>query len=100
MDVAAFWMAVAILIYGALLKLQPGLARGWLCICGAAAGGFLAPIAGFFITRLFTSGWTGLAISFWLGLMLMHVGAIIGFLLVLRWTQPPQAIDRPPPEER
>ena len=79
MDVAAFWMAVAILVYGALLKFQPSLARGWLCICGAAAGGFLAFLTGFFVTRLFTSGWSGLAITFWVGLVLLHLGAIAGF---------------------
>jgi hypothetical protein len=100
MDVAAFWMAAAILVYGALLKFQPSLARGWLCICGAAAGGFLAFLTGFFVTRLFTSGWSGLAITFWVGLVLLHLGAIAGFLLVLRWTKLPQTMDSRPPEDR
>jgi hypothetical protein len=81
-------LGAAVLIYFALLKLDPNYARAWLCTgAGLAAffvfGWVVAEIGGLFLGRTYI-----FPLMVWGAPVYLLAGGMGGFYLVWRWTTP------------
>jgi hypothetical protein len=94
----AFWLGIGILIYFSLLKIWPSAARAWFCLGGGLAGAYVSALAEVLLFHaIFADNpWVRFGAAIWIGPIFAVTGAVIGFWLAHRWTEPQANQTRPP----